>query len=87
MKGLIELRKHYPSFRMTTAEDIRNNLTFLEGQTNVVAFTLKEATQGGPNKQLAIIHNANKEDIEVTLPSHGPWKVLVNGEQAGIEEI
>lgn len=30
-----------------------------------------------------VAHNANREDIDITLPSKGPWKVLVDGKLAG----
>ena len=30
-----------------------------------------------------VAHNANREAVEITLPSKGPWKVLVDGKQAG----
>ena len=32
-------------------------------------------------------HNANREAIEITLPSKGPWKVLVDGKQAGSKPL
>lgn len=79
IKGLIELRKHYDSFRMTTAEDIQERLEFYDAPVNSVAYTLQEKK----NRALFVVHNANAENIEVDLPFKGPWKVLVNGEEAG----
>ena len=32
-------------------------------------------------------HNANREAVEITLPSKGPWKVLVDGKQAGSKPL
>lgn len=83
MKGLIELRNSHPAFRMTTAEQIRKNLTFINASKNVVAFTLDGRATGDKAKQLVVAHNANRESVEIILPSNGPWKVLVDGERAG----
>lgn len=82
-KGLIELRNSHPAFRMTTAEQIRKNLTFINAPKNVVAFTLDGRAAGDKAKQLVVAHNANRESVEITLPSNGPWNVLVDGERAG----
>ncbi|WP_052474667.1 type I pullulanase [Jeotgalibacillus soli] len=83
MKGLIELRQHYDSFRMTTAEDIQEHLNFIEAPANTVAYTLEEKK----NRTLFIVHNANAESVQINLPYKGPWKVLVNGEEAGKKVI
>lgn len=32
-------------------------------------------------------HNANREAVEITLPSKGPWKALVDGKQAGSKPL
>ena len=37
MKGLIELRKKYPSFRMTSAEQIKKQVSFIDTPKNVVS--------------------------------------------------
>ena len=34
-----------------------------------------------------VAHNANREAVEITLPSKGPWKVLVDGKQAGSKTL
>ncbi|QSX23479.1 type I pullulanase (plasmid) [Priestia megaterium] len=82
-KGLLELRSNHPAFRMTTAEQIRKNLTFINAPKNVVVFTLDGRASGDKAKQLIVAHNANKKSAEITLPSKGPWKVLVDGNRAG----
>lgn len=87
MKGLIELRKAYPAFRMTTAEEIQNNLTFLDAPANAVAFWLNASANGGKEGKLAVAYNANKTPVEIKLPEDGKWKVLVNGIEAGTEGL
>lgn len=83
MKGLIEIRKKYPVFRMTTASEIRQNLSFLNAPKNVVAYTLE-----GKNKnQLTIIHNANSNEIKMKVSSKGNLSLLVDGKKAGTKSI
>ncbi|MGY2613605.1 type I pullulanase [Bacillus pretiosus] len=83
MKGLIELRKKYTAFRMTSAEQIKKYITFIDVPKNVVAYTIDEKRSGNKSEYFMVTHNANREDIDITLPSKGPWKVLVDGKQAG----
>ncbi|MCW1239094.1 type I pullulanase [Bacillus pretiosus] len=81
MKGLIDLRKKYAAFRMTSAEQIKKQVSFIDAPKNVVAYSIKG--NGNKNEYFMVAHNANREDIDITLPSKGPWKVLVDGKQAG----
>ncbi|WP_106074857.1 type I pullulanase [Bacillus wiedmannii] len=83
MKGLIDLRKKYSAFRMTSAEQIKKYITFIDVPKNVVAYTIDEKGSGNKSEYFMVTHNANREDIDITLPSKGPWKVLVDGKQAG----
>jgi type I pullulanase len=87
MKGLIELRKAYPAFRMTTAKEIQENLTFLDAPANTVAFWLNGSANGGKEGKIAVAYNANKAPVEIKLPEDGKWKVLVNGTEAGTQGL
>ncbi|PFD99993.1 type I pullulanase [Bacillus cereus] len=81
MKGLIELRNKYSAFRMITAEQIKKHVTFMDAPKNVVAYTID--SKENKNEYFVVAHNANREAMEINLPSKGPWKVLVDGEHAG----
>ncbi|WP_459502389.1 type I pullulanase [Bacillus sp. C1] len=83
MKGLIELRNKYAAFRMTSVEQIKKHVTFMDAPKNVVAYTIDSKANGNKNEYFVVAHNANREAMEITLPSKGPWKVLVDGERAG----
>jgi pullulanase len=83
MKGLIELRKNHPAFRMTTAEQIKKYLTFIDSPKNTIAYIIDGKGNMDKAKYLMVAHNANREPVEITLPSKGPWKILVDGERAG----
>ncbi|PDZ65293.1 type I pullulanase [Bacillus cereus] len=87
MKGLIELRKKYPAFRMTSAEQIKKHITFIDVPKNVVAYKIDEKVSGNKSEYFMVAHNANREDIDITLPSKGPWKVLVDGKIAGSKTL
>ncbi|MBJ8083643.1 type I pullulanase [Bacillus cereus group sp. N14] len=85
MKGLIELRKKYSAFRMTSAEQIKKQVSFIDTPKNVVAYSIKG--NGNKNEYFMVTHNANRETVDITLPSKGPWKVLVDGKQAGSKTL
>ncbi|PFQ44492.1 type I pullulanase [Bacillus cereus] len=83
MKGLIDLRKKYSAFRMTTVEQIKTHVSFIDAPKNTVAYTI----EGNKNEYFMVAHNANREAVEIALPSQGPWKVLVDGKQAGSKPL
>lgn len=86
-KGLIAFRKAHGAFRMTTTEEVQNNLTFIDGlDANVVAYTIENSPNGETAESLYVVYNANKESVQVTLPE-GNWDVYVNGEKAGTDVI
>lgn len=87
MKGLIELRKKYPAFRMTSAEQIKKQVSFIDAPKNAVAYLIDGKGNGNKNEYFMVAHNANRESVEITLPSKGPWKVLVDGKQAGSKTL
>ncbi|HDX9563750.1 TPA: type I pullulanase [Bacillus thuringiensis] len=83
MKGLIELRKKYSAFRMTSAEQIKIHVSFIDAPKNTVAYII----EGNKHEYFTVAHNANREAVEITLPSKGLWKVLVDGKQAGSKPL
>ncbi|PEX36695.1 type I pullulanase [Bacillus cereus] len=87
MKGLIELRKKYSAFRMTSAEQIKKQISFIDAPKNVVAYSIDGKGNGNKNEYFIVAHNANRESVEIALPSKGPWKALVDGKQAGSKTL
>ncbi|MBJ8151164.1 type I pullulanase [Bacillus cereus] len=83
MKGLIELRKKYSAFRMTSADQIKTHVSFIDAPKNTVTYTI----EGNKHEYFTVAHNANREAVEITLPFKGPWKVLVDGKQAGSKPL
>ncbi len=68
-KGLIQLRKAHPAFRMGDAEMVRKHLEFLpvEGG-NLVAFCLKDHANGDAWEEIVVVLNARKEYARLSLP-------------------
>lgn len=86
-KGLIALRKAHPAFRMTTTEQVQNNLTFLETENDkTVAYTINNSPNGESAESIFVAYNANTEEVVLEIPE-GNWNVYVNGEKAGTEII
>ncbi|NUU98474.1 type I pullulanase [Marinitoga sp. 1138] len=86
-KGLIQLRKEHPAFRMTNAEMIKQHLEFLKTpKKRMVAFILKNNANGDKWKNILVIYNANSSKVSFNLPE-GKWNIVVNGEKAGTEII
>ena len=86
-KGLIAFRKAHGALRLTTAEDVANTVTALEGlDDNVVGFSVKGGINGETAEEMYIIFNANEEETTVELPK-GNWNVYVNGDKAGTEVL
>ncbi|HQA75707.1 MAG TPA: type I pullulanase [Salinivirgaceae bacterium] len=71
-RDLIALRKAHPAFRMTTAEQINNHLTFRTQDTNLISYTINDNANGDSWKTILVIFNSNRHDILYTLPA-GNW--------------
>ncbi len=86
-KGLIAFRKAHGALRMTTAEEIQANLTFIDGLgENVVAYTIENSPNMEIAEEILVIYNGNKDKISVPLPE-GEWEIYINGEKAGCEVL
>ncbi|MFD2670849.1 type I pullulanase [Marinicrinis sediminis] len=86
-KGMIELRKSHPAFRMTSAEDIQEHIAFIDTPSEVVAYTINDHANQDSWETIAVVYNADKNNQQVTLPKDGSWHVVLNGEQAGTQPI
>jgi pullulanase len=85
-QGLIELRRQHPAFRMTTAEQVRASLHFLEGPAHTVAFLLNGHANGDRWGCILVVYNANRYDVTMALPP-GTWTVVGNGLQIGTKSL
>ena len=86
-KGLINLRKSHPAFRMTSADMIKKNLNFLTVPKNVVAYEMNYNANMDTWANIVVAFNANREDTTIKLSKKGTWNIVVNGEKAGVKTI
>lgn len=78
-KGLVALRKAHPAFRMTSAEDIANNLVFDEIDStmtpNLISYTLQNNANGDSWKDIKVVLNGASQPQTVEIPE-GNWKIV-----------
>jgi len=78
-KGLIQLRKHHPAFRLGNADLVRKHLEFLpverptarrlDQPTQVVAFRLKNYAGRDDWRDIIVILNASREAQDLAIPA------------------
>lgn len=79
-RGLIQLRKEHPAFRMTTQEMVQKHLKFIEtGSQNVVAYTLGDHANGDAWRQIVVIYNGNRQGVQLKLPVQNATVVVHDG--------
>ncbi len=79
-RKLILLRKEHPAFRMTTAEQIRENISFCtEYKIGVVSYCINGEACSDRWKQIVMLFNGNREDVLQTLPE-GNFRIAVQGD-------
>lgn len=79
-KGLIAFRKAHKGLRLSTAEEVRTKLHFLENTPEkVVGFTLEEG-----KKCLLVVYNASEEKVSIELEGEEGWQVFVDKTRAGV---
>lgn len=77
-KDLIKLRKLHPVLHMGNADNVRNNLRFLNvSEANFVAFSLNGAAVNDSWKEVIILYNGNNKPIAYEVPNK-PWKVYLD---------
>ena len=79
-KGLVELRKAYPEFRMSTYEETADNISYLTAGSNILAYQI--SSDSDAYSGIVVAFNPNASTKLLTLPE-GEWKVVVNDEDAG----
>ena len=84
-KGLIQLRKRHPAFRMSQAEDIRKNLFFEYTSDTAIAYSLNNHAGGDSWHTLFVAFNAEDKEITLSLPFKGEWHMVVNHKKAGTD--
>lgn len=80
-KDLIALRKKHPAFRMTSTEQIANNLEFLDiREQNLVAYTIANHANGDTWKNILVVLNGNNREQQISIPA-GEWTLVLDADQ------
>ena len=88
-KGLIQMRKAHPAFRLGSAELVRKHLEFLPTQDCLVAFRLKNHTGGDKWNNIYVVLNGSTNLQSVNIPK-GKYTIVANNgviNEAGIGEM
>ena len=80
-KGLIELRRAHPAFRMADDEMVRRSV-FFENLGRTVAFTIDGTASGDSWSRIYVAYNDEPGPLEIPLPQ-GDWTVVVDATRAG----
>jgi len=95
-KGLIQLRKEHPAFRMTNAADIQGNLGVWTAKynSNIILTNLKNHANGDKWNNIVVIYNPTAYEYNLNdgatgfpTPAGGNWHCVVNDTQAGTTDI
>ncbi len=80
-KGLIQLRKNHPAFRMGDAELVRKHLSFLPvDEPNVIGYQLNGFANGDSWEDIIVLFNGQEKVAKVTVPQAQYRVVCTNGE-------
>ncbi|MCM1368840.1 MAG: type I pullulanase [Candidatus Amulumruptor caecigallinarius] len=78
-KGLTELRRKHPAFRMNNAADIARNIKFdkIDAQKtpNLISYSILNNANGDEWKEIKLVFNGSKEAREVNIMK-GNWKIV-----------
>ena len=78
-RDMISLRKNHPAFRMTSADEIVKNLSFLPVKSpSVVAYQIGNHANGDVWSDIVVVINGGSTDAGFELPS-GKWSLVANG--------
>ena len=77
-KNLIQLRKHFPHFRLGSAEQVRQKVQFLDARKGVVAYRIEEAV-GCIVTRVIVVLNATRQEQLIEIPEANYAVVCANG--------
>ena len=82
-RGLIAFRKAHKGLRMTDAEEIRQNILFMEMTSEqTIAFTIRQ-----PEETLLVAYNASGRKETLLLPDDRTWTLYIDDLHAGTRPI
>ena len=77
-KNLIQLRKHFPHFRLGSADQVRQKVQFLNAPKGVVAYRIEEAMDCIVTRVIVVL-NATRQEQLIDIPEANYAVVCANG--------
>jgi pullulanase len=84
-RGLIALRRGTRAFRLSTAQEVRESVRFLDTEAGTLAWTVK-GQPGDRFREYLVVMRGSLTAGSLTLPQ-GQWQVLADGERASINPL
>ena len=76
-RGMVEIRKLHPAFRMSSAQHIQKTLRFLNASEKcTVGFIMEAYPNGDSWKNILVVHNSNDHPVSIQVPA-GKWTTVV----------
>ena len=83
-KGLISMRKEHQAFRMETAEEIKNNIRFMDlDDEHLLGYTIDGSAVGDSWEKIIVLLNGG-DDASTFNVDASKYQIMVNGESAGL---
>ena len=86
-KGIIQLRKEHPAFRIADAKTVKAAVKFIATSDQVIAYSIDGKAAGDSWSSIVVIHNASTKTQKIKLPAQGNWKIVVNGDKAATSTL
>ena len=87
LKGLISLRKAHKAFRMTSAQQILDNLSFLSGTDSQIGYAIKGKAVGDSWGSIVVLANSDPKKTATFNVAKGTYKVVVDEKSAGTKVL
>jgi pullulanase len=91
-RGLIELRRAHPLFRLETADEARSAVKFLDDQLGLpvpqscVGFLIEDGAGRDEWSRALVLLNPQAKTVEFAIPE-GEWKIFGDARRAGNSEL
>lgn len=83
-RGLIQMRKQHPAFRIPKSDQVRSHLDFcFEYQMGVIAFCIDGKALGDSWSKIILVFNANTHSVNLSIPK-GTYQLIANGDHLDI---
>ena len=67
-KNLIQLRKHFPHFRLGSVAEVRDKMCFLNAPSGVVAYSITDTMGNVTNKVVIVVLNPTRKQQTISIP-------------------